>query len=324
MKLDRLLSIVVLLLNRERETAARLAERFGVTVRTIYRDLEAINEAGIPVVAYPGPGGGYGIDAEYTVDRRLLGVDDIRAIVTALKGLNAAFDDKAMGSALDKIEGLGRGRRSDSLEDRIVIDLFPWGRRGEERELVKALEPAIAERRLVSFAYSSYGREAERRSVEPMSLVFKAYAWYLWGYCRLRGDFRLFKLARMRQLQVSLERFQRRPGAYRREMELPQPKMAELLLRVPATEAARAEEWFGIEAAMPDATSGAIFRLSVPEGEWILSLLLGFGSGIEVLEPASLRSALAERAASVAVANAQEARVAPPALRKKGRVGSNS
>ena len=107
MKLDRLLSIVVLLLGRERLTAAELARRFEVTERTIYRDLDAINLAGIPVVAWPGPGGGYGLDPDYTIDRRLLGLEELGAIVSALKGVNAALDDRAIGGALEKIESLG-------------------------------------------------------------------------------------------------------------------------------------------------------------------------------------------------------------------------
>lgn len=309
MKLDRLLSIVVLLLGRDRMTAADLARRFEVTVRTIYRDLDAINVSGIPVVAYPGPGGGYCIDPSYTIDRRLLGFDDLRAIVSALKGVNAALDDRAIGSALEKIESLGpRERSREFLEDRVVIDLFPWGRREEERRLVKLFEPAIAERRLVAFSYSSYGREAERRVVEPMTLVFKAYAWYLWAFCRLRGDYRIFKLSRIRGLETSLERFKRRPASYSPDAEPPQPSQIDLLLRVDAARADQAEEWFGGEALEREEGGGLRIRLRVPEGDWVINTVLGFGPGIEILEPEPLRRALAETAAGISAANAQKDR----------------
>jgi predicted DNA-binding transcriptional regulator YafY len=304
MKLDRLLSIVVLLLNRERITAADLAKRFEVALRTIYRDLDAINEAGIPIVAYPGPGGGYGIDPAYTIDRRLLGLEDLRAMIAALKGVNAALEDRAIGSALEKIESMApRGRSQEFLEDRVVIDLFPWGRRDEERRLVKVLEPAIAERRIVKFEYSSYGRKAESRVVEPMTLVFKAYAWYLWGFCRLRGGYRIFKLSRMRCLELSLERFKRRPESYERDIEIAPPPMTSIVIRVEAARAAEAEEWFGGEELESGEGDGLLFRLSLPEGDWILKTLLGFGPGIEILEPADLREKFVAMALSVAVAN---------------------
>lgn len=304
MKLDRLLSIVVLLLGRERMTAADLADRFEVTSRTIYRDLDAINASGIPIVAYPGPGGGYCIDPGYTIDRRLFGFDDLRAIVAALKGVNAALDDKAMGSALEKIESLGpRGRAGEFLEDRIVVDLFPWSRRGEERSLVKLIEPAIAERRLVEFSYSSYGREAERRTVEPMTLVFKSYAWYLWAYCRLRSGYRLFKLTRMREVELKLERFKRRPGKYSSEYEPPQPPLIEVSLAFDPRRAAEAEDWFGGEGFEGEAGGGAKVRLRVPEGDWLVGMILGFGPGVSVLGPDSLRSALAAAASRIASEN---------------------
>jgi predicted DNA-binding transcriptional regulator YafY len=311
MKLDRLLSIVVLLLNRDKMTAVDLAKRFEVTVRTIYRDFDAINASGIPIVAYSGPGGGFRIDPSYTIDRRLLGFDDLRAIVSALKGVNTALEDRAIGSALEKIESLGPKEGSpEFLEDRVVIDLFPWGRREEERRLVKAIEPAIAERRLVGFSYSSYGCQAERRLVEPMTLVFKAYAWYLWGYCRLRGDYRIFKLSRMRDLELTLERFKRRPRSYSPEVEPPQPPQAELVLRADAARANQAEEWFGGEILEREGGGGLRIRLRVPEGDWMLKIILGFGPGIEILEPPSLRQALAEMAAGISAANAE-----PPDLR---------
>ncbi len=306
MKLDRLLSIVVLLLGRDRIQAADLARRFEVTARTIYRDLEAINEAGIPVVSYPGPGGGYGIDPSYTIDRRLLGLDDLRAIVAALKGVNSAIEDKVLGSALEKVASLApRGHRAEMLEDRIVIDLFPWGRRIEERALVKLLEPAIAERRVARFSYASYGRPREERSVEPMTLVFKSYAWYLWGFCRLRNEYRLFKLSRIAGLRVILERFARRPERYRADETLEPPAWTRVGIRVAPEFAERAWEWFGDEAAEREADGALRLSLSVPAGDWLIGTLLGFGPGLEVLEPVPLRRALAEAATAIEKANAE-------------------
>ncbi len=304
MKLDRLLSIVILLLGRESVTAAELSRRFELSVRTIYRDLDAINEAGIPVVASPGPGGGFGIDPAYTIDRRLLGFEDLRAIISALKGLNMALEDGAIGSALEKITSLApRGRASEFLEDRVVIDLFPWGARKEERELVKRLEPAIAERRVVSFTYSSYGKAKEKRVVEPMTLVFKAYAWYLWAWCRLRGDYRLFRLSRMRSLELSLERFKRRSAAYPRALEAPSGGLRKVVLRFDAPSSARAEEWFGSEGSQAREGGDLGVVLQVPEGNWIVQTLLGFGPGVEVLEPPELRAELAKAASLLAAAN---------------------
>ena len=320
MKLDRLLSIVVLLLNRERICARDLSARFEVTVRTIYRDLEAINAAGVPIIAMSGPGGGYGIDPSYTIDRRLLDFDDLCATIAALKGVNSAVEDRRLGSALEKIASLApKGRAREMSEDRIVIDLFPWGRRDDERRLFKRIEPAIAERRLLQFRYASYGRKGEVRLVEPMTLVFRAYAWYLWGYCRARSDYRLFKLSRMSGLEARAERFVRRPEAYRREepaLDLPE---TELLLRCDREHRDAAEEWFGGRNIECADDGGLLIRLSVPAGDWIVKAILGFGGGLSIVEPEALRVRLASLAARIAAENGDGGSPRPPATKKKAR-----
>jgi predicted DNA-binding transcriptional regulator YafY len=304
MKLDRLLSIIILLLNKDRASARELAERFDVTERTIYRDLEAIDAAGIPVVSQPGPGGGYGIDPDYTIDRRLLSFGDLSAMVAALKGVNEAIGDSSLGSALEKISSMvKRGPSRESLEERVVIDLFPWGKREEERALAKIAERAIAERRVLRFLYSSYGREREERAVEPMTLVFKSYAWYLWGFCRLRQDFRLFKLARMRDVKASMERFKRRAGAYQPDAVPGPTEHVNVRLRFEAARFSEVEEWFPADDVRPQDDGGVIVSMRVPGGDWFVNTLLGFGPGAEVLEPEYFREKVAAAAEKIAASN---------------------
>jgi len=303
-KLDRVLGIIVLLLNREKASAKELAERFGVTIRTIYRDLETIDAAGIPVIARGGPGGGYGIDPDYSVDRSIMGAEDLSAAVGALKGVHEAIGDPSIGSALDKLGGLmRRGGKARTPEERVVVDLFPWGKREDERELARTVERAIAEKRVLRFAYASYGRPAEERAVEPMTLVFKSYAWYLWGYCRLRGGYRLFKLARMRNTRTALERFKRRADAYRPAELGAGVELMEVLLRFDPERSADAEEWFAQDDVRAADDGRLEVTLRVPRGAWMVNTLLGFGPGVEVVEPASLRAAMAEAAGKIVKSN---------------------
>jgi predicted DNA-binding transcriptional regulator YafY len=304
MKLDRLLSIVILLLNRELVSAQELAERYGVTVRTIYRDLEAIDLAGIPVVSQAGPGGGFGIDPGYTIDRRLLGLRDLSSILAALKGVNEALGDDALGSALEKLKSMApRTGAGTAYEERLVIDLFPWGKRDEERSMASVIDDAILESRLLRFSYASIGKERDDRIVEPMTLVFKAYSWYLWGYCRKRCDFRLFKLARMKELRSSMERFQRRSGAYRGD---PLPALAEteeIKLRFALDRLESVQEWFPSDGIQLEKGGGIAVTMKVPPGDWIVNTLLGMGTEVEVLEPRPLREKLAEAGLLIAKKN---------------------
>ena len=184
-----------------------------------------------------------------------------------------------------------------------MIDLLPWGRREEERRLVKQLEPAIAERRGARFSYASYGSPREEREVEPMTLVFKSYAWYLWGFCRLREECRLFKLSRIGDLRILLERFTRKPHAYRRDERLEPPAWTKVRLLVAPALAERAWEWFGDSGTERDPQGRLRISFSLPAGDWIVGALLGFGPGIEVLEPTSLRRELSDAAAAIHLMN---------------------
>lgn len=304
MKLDRLLSIVIILLSRELVSAQELAERFGVTVRTIYRDLEAIDLAGIPVVSQAGPGGGFGIDPGYTIDRRVLGLRDLSSILAALKGVNEALGDEALGSALEKLRSMApRTGAGTAYEERLVIDLFPWGKRDEERAMASVIDEAILESRILRFSYASLGKERDDRAVEPMTLVFKAYSWYLWGYCRKRGDFRLFKLARMKDLRSSMERFQRRPGSYRGD-PIPAPaETEEIKLRFGRDRLESVQEWFPSEGIRLEQGGGIVVTMKVPPGDWIVNTLLGMGTEVEVLEPLPLRERLADAGRAIAKKN---------------------
>jgi predicted DNA-binding transcriptional regulator YafY len=305
MKLDRLLSIVILLLNKERASAPDMAERFGVTARTIYRDLEAIDRAGIPVVSQAGPGGGYGIDPGFSIERRALGPADLAAILSALKGVNAALGDRLLGSAMDKLKGMAP-RGEAGFEERLVVDLYPWGKRDEERALAARAERAIAEGRVLRFSYASVGKEREERSVEPMTLVFKSYAWYLWGYCRQRKEFRLFKLSRMKDLRMSMERFTRRPGSYDGGIVAPPPETETIVLRFDPDRLERVQEWFPSEDIAREGDGSVLATMRVPPGDWIVDTLLGMGPSMEVVEPASLRAKLVLAAEKIAKRNNTE------------------
>jgi predicted DNA-binding transcriptional regulator YafY len=221
-------------------------------------------------------------------------------VLAALNGMRAALGDGTLGPALEKLMSMApRGREGAAFEERLVVDLYPWGKREEERGMASAIERAIAEGRVLRFSYASYGRERDDRVVEPMTLVFKSYAWYLWGYCRKRGDFRLFKLARMRDLRSSLERFERRPGSYR-ELEPPSPaETVEVVLRFDPERAEGVQEWFASEDTVRTADGGIQVRMRVPPGDWMVNTFLGFGAGMEVVEPASLRSKLAQAAEKI-------------------------
>ncbi|QMV42412.1 helix-turn-helix transcriptional regulator [Cohnella cholangitidis] len=209
MKLDRLLAITMTLLNQPRVSATALAERFEVSLRTIYRDMEAINQSGIPIVSYPGADGGYEIMSSYRIDKQVLTLDDFSSIYTALRGIRTATDSSDDHELLDKIGAMipGIAEAASSEISRIDLDFKPTP---NDKMKFAPLHDAIKDLHVVRFAYlDNKGQESER-TVEPMGLYLKGYVWYFYGYCLLRSEMRNFRLSRILSLLVLPETFVRR------------------------------------------------------------------------------------------------------------------
>ncbi|MBN2041154.1 MAG: YafY family transcriptional regulator [Spirochaetes bacterium] len=218
MRIDRMLAITIMLLNRERISARELADRFEVSVRTIYRDIEAINIAGIPVVAHSGINGGFSIMENYKIDRQLLTLNDMMSIITALNSVNLVFDDAGVDSTIEKIRNLVPREKESEINlrsEQIVIDLLPWGYPGRYKKLLKEIQQAVEGNSLINLLYTNSGGETVSRIVEPMTLVLKGYVWYVFAFCRLRNDYRIFRLSRITGIVTLQETFVRKSGSFR-------------------------------------------------------------------------------------------------------------
>ncbi len=304
MRIDRLLSITVLLLNREKIPAKELAEKFEVSVRTIYRDIDAINLAGIPVISYPGNNGGFGIMENYRIDRQILSLSDIRAILSALKGINATLDNRELDNAINKISSIVPREKSAEITrsgDPFVIDILPWGYGKREKEKLRVVHRAVSGCHFLAFEYRNTGGEQTTRTVEPMTLIFKGHSWYLFAWCCFRKDYRLFKLSRINK-PVPMERKFIRRDAHYEDYFTAGEKEAEtvhLHLRFSPGAAPRVEEFFESDKITRLPGGEMRVKVSFPDGPWIISFLLGFGELVEVLEPVRIRKEIAEKAEKI-------------------------
>ena len=197
MKTDRLLSIVIYLLNHDIASAAKLAARFEVSKRTILRDIEHISLAGIPIQSHPGAKGGYSIMEGYKLDGRIVNDDVMTTITTALQGLLSAYDNKRYNEALEKI--------SSTFQQKQIQNIFlDFGASGENEEIqtrLKILENAMNVKYAVEISYENAMGYASRRLVEPIALNYRWYAWYLLAFCTSKKDYRIFKVARISKLE---------------------------------------------------------------------------------------------------------------------------
>jgi predicted DNA-binding transcriptional regulator YafY len=299
LKIERLLAITVMLLNRRRITARELAERFEVSVRTIYRDVETLNGAGIPVVSSQGHEGGLTMPDNYKLSRQLLTFADMLSLLTALKGVNKTLQDGDIERLIDKVTALIPEEKEPlyrSHADSFVIDISPWGPAGNHRQTVQTVHEAVNSSLLLDFAYTGTDGRPSQRRVEPHTLVYKSFTWYLLAYCRTRLDFRIFRLSRMRSLQKAEEHFVRRPVApLDRFFEGDSRPPVELTLKFAPSVRIKVEEHFAPPRLRYEADGSLIANLTMPEDDWIMSFLLGFGSDVEVLAPPRWREAIEKK-----------------------------
>ncbi|WP_442603209.1 helix-turn-helix transcriptional regulator [Paenibacillus sp. KN14-4R] len=296
MKMDRLLGIIMLLVNRKLVQAKDLADMFEVSIRTIYRDIDTINQAGIPVITYQGVNGGIGIAEGYRLDKNLLTNNELAAIVTALQSVSSTHHSADNQILLEKMSSMIPDTHAEAFHfktKQLFIDFAPWGQNQWLEDKIKLLKEAIEQLRTVFFTYCSANGDLTSRKVEPYTLVLKSQKWYLYAYCRERHDFRFFKLFRMKDLKIEDTGFIRENIVIE---DLPWDNRksdsgvrSQIKLRFDEKVKHLAEEWFGVESLL--AVEGGKYEVqaSFPEDNWLYGFILSFGPNVEVMEPEHLR-----------------------------------
>ena len=290
MKNSRLFEILYLLMEKRTLTAGELAQRLEVSERTIYRDIDALSAAGIPVYAQKGKGGGIRLLDQFVLDRTLLSREQQDEILFALQATLATGGEQERDT-LSRLSTLFRREGSGWLE----VDFSDWGSGAVERENFAAVKRAILERTPLSFTYYSSAGERSRRTVEPARLVFKSGCWYLSAFCQTRQDWRIFRLMRMENLtqETGTCAFRQPPE----QLEVPPPAGyhgVDLRLRFAPSAAWRVRDFFHPRQISVQPDGYLLVETSFPEDNWLLSFLLSFGSQLQVLAPDCWRTLLWE------------------------------
>lgn len=303
MKIDRMIGILAILLQREQVTAPELAARFEVSRRTISRDIDALARAGVPVTTSQGAGGGISVMPGYRVDRTLLTRPELSAILAGLAGLDSVSESPRYRQLMEKLDAGG------GPDEALRIDLASYYRASLAPKL-ELLRQAITQRRPVGFRYAGPSGEGPRR-VEPGQLLFEWSSWYLRGWCRDRQAFRTFKLARMEGLKLLEGHFLPRPlpgdGGFDPARAFP-ARVCILAAFDPSVRWRLLEEYGADQLEERDGR--LLLRAWFPDEDYPLGWLLSFGDAAELLQPAALRAKLAALARRIAARH--EAEAAPP------------
>ena len=291
MQMNRLFGMVYILLNRKTITAKELADHFEVSIRTIYRDIETLSAAGIPVYANRGKNGGICLMENFVLNKSVLTDKEQNDILTSLQTLNGVRYTDAE-PVLNKLSNIFNKKSSNWVE----IDFSYWGSKASDREKFDLIKNAILDNKLVSFDYfNSYGNSSIR-VIEPLKLIFKGQSWYIYGFCRSKGDFRIFKITRIKNTQVLNERFER---------EVPEHKVigdesadvntVNLVLKIDQEMAYRVYDEFEQSSIQRNGDGSFLVKAAYPEGEWVYGYVMSYGNHAEILEPAHVREMIGKR-----------------------------
>lgn len=295
MKIDRLVSIIMTLLDRERIGARELANTFEVSPRTIYRDIEAINLAGIPIRSVSGVGGGFEIMPEYKLDNKVFSMADLSAILMGLSSLSNVVRGDELINAFEKVKSFIPAEKAKDIEikaNQICIDSSPWIGSRNTQPYVEMIKTALRDHKLLCFEYTAHHGNRTLRTVEPYQLVWKGSHWYVQGYCYHRNDYRLFKLSRMSNLQMKQEAFI--PRDYQKPIldfeEIAETMQTEIKIRIHNSVLDRVLEYCAYDRFVPDGDEHYIVKFPFIENDYHYDILLGFGDKCECLEPVRIRT----------------------------------
>lgn len=289
MQIERLFETVYILMQKGNVTAKQLAERLGVTVRTVYRDLDILSAAGIPVYTSQGKGGGIRLLDSFVLERSLLTGEEQKEMLAALQSLKATQAADTDG-VLKKLGALFDQKDASWVE----IDFSNWGFFDRQRFLT--LKKAVLQKKVIAFDY--FGRRGEKtaRRAEPLQLWFKDRAWFLKAFCQNRGAPRIFKLSRMKNIVLTDTLFQRELSELKYESGDP-ASVPVVFLKLKFSSEMAYRVWDEFEESCIQANADGSFTVDTayPEDEWVYGYILSFGSGVKVLEPGTIRDGILSR-----------------------------
>ncbi|MBQ6438836.1 MAG: YafY family transcriptional regulator [Mogibacterium sp.] len=297
MKIDRLIGILSILLQEEKTTAPELAERFEVSRRTINRDIEDLCKAGIPIMTVQGAGGGISIMDGYRMDRTILTSKDMQMILAGLRSLDSVSGSSYYGQLMEKIKTGSSAVISG--RDSMLIDLSSWYRDSLAPK-IEIIQDAIELKKTIRFQYYSPEGDTERE-IEPYYLIFKWTSWYVYGYCLLRNDFRLFKLNRMDRIAHA--------ASFEGNWEVTMPDLSDKKV-FPAKDRVKAMfdssmkwqlvEEYGVDSFTEMDDGSLLFEHEYADDEGLLAWMLSCRDKVTVLEPERIRERLYQITSEIA------------------------
>ena len=283
MKDNRLFRILYYILEKEKVTANELADKFEVSVRTIYRDIDSISSVGVPIFTTQGKGGGIKIDNEFILNKSLFDTNEKEQIIAALQGLEKT-NEAYKSELITKLSALFKIKNSNWIE----IDFTSWGSNNTYQDLFNTLKIAIINKNIISFSYISSKAEKINREVKPIRLLFKEQDWYLYAFFLLRNNFRYFKLSRIKDLEVLAINYEDNFENIVLKREIKYENTVNIKLKFNKSVAFRVYDEF--KAIVEDKKGNLYVEMKIPNNYKLYNYIFSFGANVEILEPKEIRN----------------------------------
>ena len=283
MKDNRLFRILYYILEKGKVTANELADKFEVSVRTIYRDIDSISSAGIPIYALQGKGGGIEIAEDFVLSKSLLSENEKQQIMSALQGLDNTTIQRE-NELLTKLSALFKMKNTSWIE----VDFNNWQNNKMYEKTFDDIKSAILSKNIISFTYFSSNEKETDRSVKPVRLLFKGQDWYLYALCLLRNDFRYFKLSRIKNLEIHTEKFDDNFEDVILKKETPHENTVNIKVKFDRKVAFRVYD--ELNGEITEDNDGNLYtEIEIPNDYNLYNYIFSFGDEAEVLEPEEVR-----------------------------------
>ncbi len=294
MQESRLFKIVYHLLDKGQVTAPELAEKFEVSVRTIYRDIDALSGAGVPIYAEAGRNGGIHLMNDFVLDKTVLSEEEKQEILTALQSINS-MNNIGSNQTLQKLSAIF----NMSSENWLEVDFSRWGNNGTDNEKFELLKSAVIHQKCVKITYANSCGTISERIIKPLKMSYKSMSWYLKAYCTEKQDYRIFKLTRIIDLEMLTDSFCKSYFPELDEDETLGQAYNTIVLRFPKNISYRVYDEFDKTKVSKKENGDLIVSVEMPEDEWLIGYLLSFGTQVDIIEPAYLKDIVAEQAKKI-------------------------
>ncbi len=303
MKFEIMIGILLELLSKKYVKATYLAEKFGVTTRSIYRYINQLDYAGIPLYSVRGQKGGFAIVDTYKIPATFMTVKEFEHTIATLSAITEGVPDKILSSAIAKLKAVVKNETSgfDIKSGYLVIDAGPWGDTVGYKSKLVTLQKSIDESKKLFIKYHDRNGEITQRTIEPHFIVFKQGLWYVFAYCHLREDFRFFKTGRIEGAHILEESFTRRDLS---AMELPlnfwhnDTNTVDVCMEIDKHYLSDVEEWLGIEN-ITLINGKHVANVKLPFDNGLVTKIMSYAGGIKVLEPLELKNEIKKCALEV-------------------------